>query len=165
MRPAFSETRRTRHVDPMSLDTQITSSCYLFFCLDGFKGLSRGSLSHIEIQASPNSTGFRYGIFCKSLSLAIFKTAQIFRFSRSFGKISVHHFLLIPGWAWNWMGNTRSFPCSCWILITTASLFISLYLLNNPSEMREKTPLHLEADWSLMGKDAWVPSIGGDVFC
>ena len=62
------------------------------------------------------------------------------------------------------MGNTRSFPCSCWILITTASLFISLYLLNNPSEMREKTPLRLEADWSLMGKDAWVPSIGGDVF-
>jgi len=51
------------------------------------------------------------------------------------------------------MGNTRSFPCSCWILITTASLFISLYLLNNPSEMREKTPLRLEADWSFMGKD------------
>lgn len=34
---AFSETRRTRHVDPMSLDTQITSSCYLFFCLDGLR--------------------------------------------------------------------------------------------------------------------------------
>lgn len=25
---AFSEARRTRHGDPMSLDTQITSSCY-----------------------------------------------------------------------------------------------------------------------------------------
>ena len=46
-----------------------------------FKGLSRGSRSHIEIQASPNSTGFRYGISRKlefsSWSFLCFKAKYV----------------------------------------------------------------------------------------